>query len=660
MLRKTLRGVFISFLLGILAGGICFGQIKSATIMGRVTDSSGAVIPGANVTVVNEGTKVPVATHTGGTGDYTVPFLEPAIYDVTVSKEGFTTYTQTGTNVGVGTTVEVDAQLAVGRTATVVEVKAAGTVALQTETSTVGDTVSTQAIDLLPDINHNPFYYATLQPAVSGRWELMDTTSPISFGIGIYSHVFYSAFSFNGGTALSASITLDGVNIQGTSWNDASVNPPSDSVQEVKTYANDYDPSLGRGQGAVAIVTKSGTNTFHGVVFGRLRNDALDANSFANDTQLIKKPAFKVGYYGASGGGPIKKDKAFFFASWQGMAHNTTNSGLLNVPMNNQAKGDFSSPEGCPSLATAEAASGATPTSNTLGTCVSVGGTATPLQLFNPYQATLANGIYQHPLITGPNGASDLTQVADPGAVHWFSYYPAANRFPTDQYNDNNYYYSELETFRSQVFSSRVDVSAGKNTLYFSGGIEWGSINTPSPWGKETPQFYYPPGNNSQLTANVHSHAPYGSIGDTITLSPTLVVDARFGVQRSHYLNKDPVVSGVNYAAFSMPSSIQGILLAPGLAPDNNGGSPIGQWTALEDITFDDKNAHETNFHLAASATKVKGNWTLKWGGEFLTDFTQTPNPEFAGGSVAPDGCGGCQYTNSLYGGVGQNTTAAT
>ena len=215
MHRNVLLAVSLTVILGIFAGGVCFGQIKSGTITGRVTDSSGAVVPQANVTVVNEGTKVPAHTQTSGTGDYTVPFLEPGIYDVTITKEGFTTYQQTGINIGVAATVEVDAQLSVGRTATVVEVKGAGAAALQTETATVGDTVASQAIAELPDINHNPFYFATLQPGVAGQWEMMDNNSAMSFGIGIYSHDDYSAFSVNGVATFTASITVDGVNIQG-------------------------------------------------------------------------------------------------------------------------------------------------------------------------------------------------------------------------------------------------------------------------------------------------------------------------------------------------------------------------------------------------------------------------------------------------------------
>jgi len=188
MLRKVLLAISFFIVLGILAGGISFGQIKSGTITGRVTDISGAVVPAADVTVTNEGTKVPAATQTNGTGDYTVPFLQPGVYDVRVSKEGFTTFEKTGINLGVDITARVDAELTVGRTATVVEVKETGATALQTETSSVGDSVSTNAIAELPDINHNPYYFATLQPQVSGRWELMDNNGPLSFGVGVYAH----------------------------------------------------------------------------------------------------------------------------------------------------------------------------------------------------------------------------------------------------------------------------------------------------------------------------------------------------------------------------------------------------------------------------------------------------------------------------------------
>ena len=168
MLRKVLTVVSLSLVFGILTGGVCFGQIKSGTINGRVTDAGGAVVPEAKVSVVEAATKVATVTKTSDVGEYTVPFLEPAIYDVSVTKEGFNTYTQTGVTIGTDTTVQVDVQLTIGRTATVVEVRSGGA-ALQSETATVGDSVGSEVIDNIPNINHNPLYYATLQPGVTAQ-----------------------------------------------------------------------------------------------------------------------------------------------------------------------------------------------------------------------------------------------------------------------------------------------------------------------------------------------------------------------------------------------------------------------------------------------------------------------------------------------------------
>jgi hypothetical protein len=673
MLRKVLTAVCFSAVLGVLAAGFCFSQIKSGTITGRVTDSSGAVVPAASVTVTNEGTKVPSQTTTSGTGDYTVPFLEPGTYDITVQKEGFNTYSHTGVPIGVDTTARVDAQLTVGRTATVVEVKETGATALQTETASVGDSVASNDIANLPDMNHNPYYFATLQPEVTGRWQIMDNNGPMSFGVGVYAHVYWSAFSFNGSTTFTSNITLDGINTQGTAWNESDVSPNPDSLAEVKTYSNDFDASIGRGQGAVAMVTKSGTNSWHGSAFGRVRNKALNANTFLNDVQgdlsaadgykPIPKPEFNVEYYGGTFGGPIKKDKAFFFASWQGMNHHTQSQQSLNVPMNNQAKGDFASPEGCPSVAAAQAAGG-TPAANTMGTCVNVGGTPTPIQLANPFVATPVaglSGIYQHPLVTGPAGISDESLVADPGFLAYASYYPKANQWPSDAYNDLNYFSSVPEVFTSNSVNSRVDLNHGKHNLYFTGGIEVGKITSVSAWGVENPPFYFAPGNNSgQTPGRVYDHSPYGGIGDTITVSPTLVIDAHVGVNRAHYINDEPLGPGFNHALFGMPASYLALLPEPTEGIETV-DSPIGQWSTLDSAGAQHKNSHETNWDYAAGVTKVKGNWTLKFGFEYMDDFTDTPDVFYSGGAIQHDGCGGCVYStaaDATY--TALDTTAAT
>src|SRR5262249_26556793 len=145
--------------------------------------------------------------------------------------------------------------------------------------------------------------------------------NPQSFGIGYTARVNMSAFSINGAQALMADITVDGVSVMGPQYNEAVVLPNSDGIEEVRALTNNYSAESGRGQGQIAITTKSGTNQYHGSVFGRLRNEALNANTLSNNTLGIARPPFKVGYFGGTLGGPIKKDKLFFFVGYEGMTH---------------------------------------------------------------------------------------------------------------------------------------------------------------------------------------------------------------------------------------------------------------------------------------------------------------------------------------------------
>jgi hypothetical protein len=173
-----------------------------------------------------------------------------------------------------------------GEIATTVDVVATA-VALQTESATVQNTTSENLIGAMPNINHNPLYYATLQPGVVGRSRFNDTTNINSFGLGVDGRRFFSAISVNGAQAFSADIQVDGLSVQGSAWNEATIIPNQDGLQEVKTITNSYSAEYGRGAGIVQLSTKSGTNEFHGSAAYRARNEAFNANTFDNNARHV-------------------------------------------------------------------------------------------------------------------------------------------------------------------------------------------------------------------------------------------------------------------------------------------------------------------------------------------------------------------------------------
>ena len=191
------------------------------------------------------------------------------------------------------------------------------------------------------------------------------------------------------------------------------------------------------------------------------------------------------------------------------------------------------------------------------------------------------------------------------------------------------------------------------NAFYASGGVESGHIDTPSPWGANSP-YYYPPAGNAGVAQVTSDLNPYLNLGDTIAVSPNTVVDVRIGVQRTHAVFETLVYKGFNYAAIGTPANIIPVLPIPGTAPQVAAVSP---WSDLDFCYNCHKDAHQTKYVTAVGATKVKGNWTLKFGGEAMFDFSNTPNPYYTGGNFSPDGCAGCEYSDINYNGLPQNIT---
>ncbi len=583
---KKVRVVFLLF-----AGGvsILYSQIRSGAIVGTVVDPSGAPIPDATVSVVADATNFKYSAKTNLTGDYSVPYLAFGQYSITVTKEGFSTAKLSGISVSTAQTVRADAKLEISTIATQVEV-AASAAELQTESSSVQNSVDERLIQAVPNVTHNPFYYATLQAGIVPRAGLNDTQSVNSFGIGIDGRRTFSAISANGGAAFTNDIQLDGVSVQGSAWNEAAVVPNPDGVQEVRTIINNFSAEYGRAQGVIQVTTKSGTNEYHGSAFYRNRNEVFNANTFGNNARGISRPPFKVSSYGGTVGGAIRRDKAFFFVSYEGLQHSQAVDYLKTVPTALEQKGDFSQ------------------------TLVNNSGVPTPLKLFDPFNVTqVGPNLYQRAPI--PNA---VIPNPDPYALKLFSYYPLPNRTPDDVYNTNNYFNRVSRSFSRNSINSRLDYRLGKHSIYGTGGITRGDITTPNSWGPDNP-FQ---SRNEFIGSTLTDRNPYGAIGDTVVLSPTVVLDFRYGINRINANNEAEVFPGFDYASFGIPNELQSINAVPG-APIEFG--PGGNLSALNQTNSLHKRERQTNHQLVGSVNKTLGRWNLKFGSEYrvyLSNYT--------------------------------------
>src|SRR5262245_35943358 len=315
-----------------------FAQVKSSAITGTVTDSSGAILPGAKVTVTETGTRTVNTTQTNEAGQYNVPYLPIGKYNVEVAMEGFQTFRKTDIDLAGGTTLRNDVALQVGSTATMVDVKAEALV-VQTENATVATAVNAQLIQDLPIINGNSLLYATLDSGVVGTPNAQSTTN---VGIGYADRRNMSGLRINGGEIGSNDVQLDGNSVQGAAWRETAVIPNPDALSEVRVVTNNFTAETGLAQGVVQQTTKGGTNTIHGGANFLLRNEAFNANTFGNNLQGIARPKYRLFQGGGSVGGPVVRDKLFFFTSFLRLTHNSSQTYQATVPTLLERQGDFS------------------------------------------------------------------------------------------------------------------------------------------------------------------------------------------------------------------------------------------------------------------------------------------------------------------------------
>jgi hypothetical protein len=337
-MKRSVLGFGALTLLVIAAISIPAAAQFNAAVQGTVMDTSGAIVPGATVTVTNQATGVAKTVQTTGSGFYRVGELAPGTYQVQVEASGFQTNTTNDVQVAAEQPRGVNVQLKPGGATQTVTVTAETTPELQTETGSVEGQITSQQLTQLPSYGSDPYADLRLAPGVFGQQAmtasgggatLPNTTGPGPSSLGIFQTENQIAISANGQRVSSNSYNIDGVSVNSQTWGGSAVVTPNiDAVQEINVTTSTYSAIDSRNSGAIVkVVTKSGTNNFHGSGWFQYQDPNFNAyNKYGGPVQGEKPVRVDNNWklFGGSVGGPIKKDKLFFFASYSGLRSTAT------------------------------------------------------------------------------------------------------------------------------------------------------------------------------------------------------------------------------------------------------------------------------------------------------------------------------------------------
>jgi outer membrane receptor protein involved in Fe transport len=539
----------------------------SGSITGVVTDTSGAVIAGATVTATNINTQVSTSTVTNSTGLYTIYSLIPGTYTVAVEQTGFSKFVRENVVVSVDTVVRVDATLKVGPVTQQVTVSGAAPM-LKTDKADVSLTISDNNIEKLPVLGRNFTRLVALAPGAS-----YDSGQ-------LFSHPENAGedyrVSVNGQYAGNSYRQLDGVDNNETIQGLSMVVAPADAVQELKLTTSNYDAEFGQVSGAVIQVsTKSGTNDFHGSLFEFYRSNGMFArNPFS---EPVKPASFVWHQFGGSAGGPIRKDKLFFFGDFQGMRSSLGGSSLYTSPLQAFRSGDFSS-----------------------------------LAKTNP--------IYD-PMTGNPDGTGRtqfLNNIIPPGRID-----PAAANLlalvppPTDSTKtDDNYTVSRPGSFDQNQFDSRIDYNvSSKSRLFGRYSLFRSSFYTDNVFG---PIAGGPPVGGIPNSGQSSTQSQALSVGYSRTFSPSLLTDVRFGLGRLR-IDEYQLDKGLNTMdKVGIPGVNMGTIYTTGSAQFDISG-PVSSFSMGDfGLPFLER---ETSIDVVNNWTKAVGNHSFKWGADIKKAF---------------------------------------
>ena len=331
---RVFHGLLCAALLLAVTGALHAQEFR-ATVKGQVTDASQAALPGATVTIRNQETNEVATATTNAEGNYTIPFLRPGLYTLTVELSGFQKHTRTDMRLEVSQVAQINAQLGVGGVSENVNVSAEAPL-LETSKADRGTVIDSHRIAELPLQSRSPMALAVLVAGVNYNAQAI-YLRPFDNGA-------LADWSMNGGQNRNNEFLLDGApNNANQGGNNIAYVPPAESVQEFKVQTNSYDAQYGRTAGGVVNMTlKSGTNNFHGVGYDFMRRKGLAANSFLLNSRNAPKTEQYIDQYGFSVDGPIWKNKTFFLFTGEKYREGTPAPLFSTTPTEAMRRGDFS------------------------------------------------------------------------------------------------------------------------------------------------------------------------------------------------------------------------------------------------------------------------------------------------------------------------------
>ncbi len=540
-LRNIAVFLSLAFLVAVLIPTRGLGQIDTGGITGTVHDSTGAVVPNAEITLTNEATGVTTSTISTATGTYSLRGVRPGTYTITGASQGFETFTEQGLVVHVQAVLTVDMPLATGKQKNQVTVTA-GAPLLQAENAAVGQTITTQTVNEMPLQTRDWVSLAQLSAGVS--------TAPVGQPSGDSGRSDSAYFSVDGVNLWQNDFRLDGINDNiefygGSSVsNNAAIVPPPDAIEEFKIQNGDFNAEFGHSTGGVVnAVIKSGTNHFHGDLWEYWRNDAINANLFFNDLNHVAKPEYRQNLFGGTIGGPVFRNKTFFFFDYQGGRYITPAPATSTVPTEGMINSGFTNLQ---DLITYNSGTGTDALGRVFphGTLldpattrqVAAGGIDPITGLTN---ASTSPQYVRDPFYTGSlAGKTDFTGNTaqlniipqgrlDPNAVKLLGVYPA----PIRPGLANNYYTSPRLSENTNSYDIRIDQNFNQKNYLF--GVYSRSLNTQGvPAALPGLAVGESGGRNDSFPAWALA------VGYTHIFTPTLTNEMHFGIVHSDKLQR--------------------------------------------------------------------------------------------------------------------------